>query len=148
MIFFRNTEGKLIAQFDERDAGLPVLMSADTNIEFNNAMNYYKLGELDSSISIINHMITENSENDTLNYYFAIISEQLSMYDDAVKKYLIVISDKNSLFYSKASFHLGITYLKTKKWNEARNIFSVISSDQNNPFQKKAAELLEKISSK
>ncbi len=145
LLFFRNSDDKLIAQYDEQDAGLPVLMSTDADVALSNAMNAYKLGQLDSSLALINELLKNNPSSDTLNYYDAVISEQLKKYDQAIINYQVVLSTKNSAFNFKSAFHLGITYWKNKDLFDAKRIFSIIASDSGNPYQKKAEDILKKM---
>ena len=56
------------------DPGLPVRMNADSKTMFDNAMSYYKTGETDKAISLLEELNRNFPDNDTVRYYMGAIS--------------------------------------------------------------------------
>lgn len=67
--YFKFSKEAILTQYYVEDPGLPVFMSNESNKEFDEAMNLYKLKDYKQSLSALNVLLLADPANDTLLYY-------------------------------------------------------------------------------
>lgn len=136
-----NNKADSIDKYYIKEEGLPNLMSAKkTNWE--DLMQLYKFNQLEKALALSEEMTSQKVENDTANYFHAVIAYDLKKYAVAKEYFGKVIAKKQSVFYNEASFRLGFTLNKLHQNKEAKLQFETVKGDSNNPYQEEAAEIL------
>lgn len=124
-----------------KEEGLPNLMSSKkTNWE--DLMQLYKSNQLEKAFTLSEKMTSQKVENDTANYFHAVIAYDLKKYAVAKEYFGKVTTKKQSVFYNEASFRLGFTLSKLHQNKEAKLQFESVKVDSNNPYQEEAAKVL------
>ncbi len=96
------------------EPGLPVKMG--TKGKYDDAMNAYKLGELDKA-----SILLKNIQSDTSYYFQGIVAYEMDNTFDA-KRYLKRIQE-SSVYYQKAQFRLGLVLISEGDLKTSKKIF-------------------------
>ncbi len=135
----------IASKYDEVDRGMPVLMSANDDQQFNEAMNRYKLKNYQGSLTILQELIKNKADNDTLIYYIGINYQMLNNEKSAIDQFEKIENIQNSAFKDKAEFRLAICYLKLENKKEAVAVLKKISENSQHLYQEKAIKMLGEI---
>ena len=84
-------------------------------------------------------------ENDTANYFKAVIAYDLKKFDVANEDFKKVMTNKQSSFYYDAEFRLGFSLLKSGKKEEAKLQFEKIKSNSESPYSSEATTILKEL---
>jgi hypothetical protein len=133
---FSVSENELIAkQYWPEEPGLPVKMS--TKGTYDDAMNAYKLGDLEMASSLLKKI-----PSDTSNYFQGIIAFKLNDYS-AAKGFLLQI-EESSLYFNNAQFRLGLIILSEGDKATSIKIFKSQVAEKTQ-FANASEEILKKI---
>lgn len=94
----------ILTQYYVEDPGLPVFMSYESNKEFDEAMNLYKLKDYKQSLAALNVLLLSDPANDTLLYYSGINLLKLDKPDAAEVFFKHVFEIPNSEFRNDARY--------------------------------------------
>jgi len=142
LLIFNNfdTSSKLYSKYYQKDVGLPVLMSSNSKILFNESMNAYRDNDFISSLNGFEKLLQDNPKNDTLNYFIGCSYLEINDLDKSILSFQKV--NDNSVFKEKSEFRLALIYLKKKEYKKSKRILSLIQQDKNNPYYSIASEIL------
>lgn len=135
-----NASSKLYSKYYQKEVGLPVLMSSNAEILFNESMNAYKDNDFTSSLNGFKKLLQKTPNNDTLNYFIGCSYLEVNDLDKSILSFQKV--DDNSVFKEKSEFRLALVYLKKKEFIKSKRILSLIQQDKNNPYYSIASEIL------
>ena len=139
-----NSNQRLYNEYIYQYNGMPVLMGATNNVDFNKGMIEYKDQKYDKALVYFNQLLAINPNNDTLNYY----SGNSYLYSDkteAAIQAFTKVNSKQSAFYYPANYNLALAYIKIKETEKAKAILSEISQSNEHFLCEKAKKLLEKL---
>jgi len=126
------------------EAGLPVLMGANSHLEFNNAMTNFKAGEFGSSSKGFSKALAEFPDNDTCLFYLGASLLNDGRYAEAVTVLRKLHSNPKSTYYPKGEFYLALAYWASGNQQEARSVLEKISQKNDHPFSRESRNLLKK----
>jgi tetratricopeptide (TPR) repeat protein len=135
---------RIYSEYNIKDPGLPVVMGAISNSMFNNAMIEYKDAKYSNALAIFNQMLSKDSFNDTIQYYAGICNLEIDDAEKAIDLFKKVIELPNGAFYYSANYYLGLSYIKTKQIENAKDPLKIVSRSPHF-LNGKASELLEEI---
>lgn len=135
-----NSSSKLYSKYYQKEVGLPVFMSSNAKILFNESMNAYKDNDFKSSLNGFEKLLQHSPNNDTLNYFIGCSYLELNDLDKSISSFQKV--DVNSVFIEKSEFRLALAYLKKKEYKKSKRILSLIQQDKNNPYYSLATKML------
>jgi TolA-binding protein len=120
--------------FIPAEAGLPVLMSTNSNLEFDNAMSQFKYGNYNLASKEFSIALKKNPTNDTTLYFLSISFLQNGDYKESIKILNELMKQPNSKYYEKGEFYLALSYWAEKRNKEALFLFNKIANDKGHPF--------------
>ena len=139
-----NFNQRIYSEYVYQDSGIPVLMGATNNVDFNKGMIEYKDQNYDKALVFFNQLLTSNTNSDTLNYF----AGNSYLYSDNPEAAIISFSkvnSKKSAFYYPANYNLALAYIKVKKTDKAKHILTEISESNEHFLCEKAKKLLEQL---
>ncbi|NVO01188.1 MAG: tetratricopeptide repeat protein [Bacteroidetes bacterium] len=139
-----NSNQKIYNEYVYQDGGIPVLMGATNNVDFNKGMIEYKDQKFEKAIVYFNQLLSTNPNNDTLNYY-AGNSYLYSDNSEAAISSLSKVNSKQSAFYYPAKYNLALAYIKIKETDKAKAILEDLSKSNEHFLCEKAKKLLEEL---
>lgn len=113
-VFKNNKYEKAYASYYKPDPGLITVMGIANNYALEEGMVQYKNEKYAKAIALWEEPLITNPANDTLLYFTAAAYQALQKPDEAIKNYLKVLQQKNSVFYKDACWYLGLIYLENK----------------------------------
>lgn len=133
--FSSNKYAQIAEEYWPDEPGLPVKMSSKG--KYDDAMNAYKLDDFSKAAQLL-----ENIQSDTSNYFRGVIAYKT---DDSKKaKRCFIQIEKNSVYFHKAQFRLGLILLSEGDVNSPKKIFKT-HVEQNSDFSSVSEEILKKI---
>lgn len=139
--FINKANTDSIDQYYIKETGLPSLMSTDkTNWE--ELMQLYKSNQFEKALTLTDKIKIQKPENDTLNYFQAIIAYELKKYSIAKDGFEKVTKNKLSTFYNDAEYRLGFALKHLHKNNESKHQFETVKANNNNPYSEEANKVL------
>ena len=139
--FINKANTDSIDQYYIKETGLPSLMSTDkTNWE--ELMQLYKSNQFEKALTLTDKIKIQKPENDTLNYFQAIIAYELKKYSIAKDGFEKVTKNKQSTFYNDAEYRLGFALKHLHKNNESKHQFETVKANNNNPYSEEANKVL------
>lgn len=128
-----------------KDKGIPNLMStSESATDWQNLMKLYKSDNLEKAFEVSSEIINSKKDNDTANYYHAVLAYDLKDFDTAKKYFGKVVRIKGSVFKSDAEFRLSFTFLKLSEKEKAKEQFEVIKNSDS-PYNSDAETILNKV---
>ncbi|HMP98266.1 MAG TPA: hypothetical protein PKC24_00705 [Cyclobacteriaceae bacterium] len=125
--------------FDFYEPGIPNQMGITSNIQFNNAMNEFKLKNYSSANKEFNRLLINNPENDTLLYYSGLCDYRNKNLIPAIEKWENI--KPTSKFYDKALFRLALAFWEKEDEVRARLLLEeVLTSTENAELKNEAAK--------
>jgi hypothetical protein len=124
-----------------KEEGLPNLMS-EKKSNWEGLMQLYKSDQLERAFSLTEKMTARKVENDTANYFHAVVAYDLKKFAVAKEYFGKVTAKKQSVFYNEAKFRLGFALSKLQQNKEAKIQFESVKYDSDNPYQEEASEIL------
>ncbi len=139
--FLNKANTDSIDQYYIKEAGLPSLMSTDkTNWE--ELIQLYKSNQFEKAFTLTDKIKVQKPENDTLNYFQAIIAYELNKYEIAKDGFEKVTKNKQSAFYNDAEYRLGFVLKHLNQDNESKHQFETVKANNNNPYSVEANKIL------
>ncbi len=145
LVFFSWSNDRMIASYELEEPGLPVLMGDETATSFDEAMNAYKLNDLDKSLSILYRIEAKKPDNDTAIYFIGVILARQNKINAALPYLINVSNNPRTRFKQKAMYHLGISYWKENELESARDLFMQLSNDKDSPYSENAKRILRQL---
>jgi len=106
----------------------------------NEAFDFYNNGDYAQALTRFSTI-----ENKVVSaFYSGICYYELKNYQEAERSFQFIINHKRNLFYEQAEWYLALTYLKTDKVTQAKEILSQMSQ-KDSPFSEQSLEILEKL---
>jgi len=130
----------LYATYYEKEVGLPVFMSSERDMTFNDAMNAYKDNAFKEALTGFDGLLKEQPDNDTLSYFIACTQMEIGDFEQAIKHFETV--NTSSAFKEKSEFRMALCLLKLEQLPKAKEVLTGIARTQNHRYQNKAEELL------
>lgn len=143
--FFMVKTTSSIDDYYIKEEGLPHVMSEVTNPQWDNLMQLYTSGKTKTAFVFSEKILDIKPENDTAQYYHAVIAYDLKKYAVAQKYFEAVAQNPQSVFYTEAEFRLGFVLFKSDKQDASKQQFNTVKNNLNNPYQEEAAEILTKV---
>lgn len=125
-----------------KEEGLPNTMSVHKASQMDSLMQIYASENMESSFEFSEKIVARNPQNDTLNYYHAVIAYELEKYEIAEKYFHNVALNTSSVFYNDAAFRLGFALYNLDKKQESIKQFIKVKESSSNPYQEEAATIL------
>jgi len=129
--------------FDIADPGLPNIMGATDNIEFNNAMNTFKESDYIVANEAFSKMLSNHPTNDTLLYYSGLCEFRMKKTEAAIEKWTHI--EMTSEFTEKTQYRLAIAYWITGNEKKAAHLLRTLCSKEGSPLQNEAREALNNL---
>jgi tetratricopeptide (TPR) repeat protein len=129
--------------FDIPDPGLPNMMGATNNIEFNNAMSIFKAGNYLTADQTFSKMLASHPANDTLLYYSGLCDFRVKKTEAAIEKWATI--ETNSEFIEKTEYRLAIAYWVKGDKKLAAYLLERIAGIENHSLSQSAKEALETL---
>ncbi|MBK5213272.1 MAG: hypothetical protein JJE55_06400 [Flavobacteriaceae bacterium] len=136
-----NSSSKLYSKYYQEDVGLPVFMSSNSRVLFNESMNAYKDDDFKSSLNGFEKLLQNNPKNDTLNYYLGCSYLEINELEKSILSFQKV--DDNSVFKEKSEFRLALVYLKKNDYEKSKKILSLIQQNKKNTYYSVSKKMLE-----
>ncbi len=127
---------KLVANYWQKDEGLPVMMGESEAVKFDNAMSNFKVGKFDDALNLFKQVYA----SDTVIYYTALCMSELKQ--DAAQQFKTVAEQPNSAYQDKAKYYLLLLYIKADKKAEAKTLLNDLLENKSHPYY----TLIEKLS--
>ncbi len=143
MINTSSSDDNLFAQFEYKDAGLPVVMGQSKDYQFDDAMTYF----IEENYTVAENKFSQiGNPSDTVIYYLGASQFYSGNSEAANKNLTMVASNINSGFQEKSEWLLLLNALKAKNIESVNLLGSKIVSNPNHRFYTEANDLLSKIS--
>lgn len=139
--FINKTNTNSIDQYYIKEVGLSSLMS-NNKTNWDELMQLYKSKQFEKAFTLTYKIQVQKSENDTINYFQAIIAYELKKYDMAKDGFEKVTKNKLSTFYNDAEYRLGFALKHLHKNNESKHQFETVKANNNNPYSEEANKVL------
>lgn len=117
------------------EPGLPVKMSSKGR--FDDAMNAYKLGEVDEAAELL-----VSIDSDTSDYFLGVIAFEENEFESARGFFGKI--ESSSFFFDEGQFRLALVYITFGEFKAASEIFQ-LQVDRKTEFASASKELLSKI---
>ena len=134
---------KLAIAYYEKEKGLPNEMSVSQN-QLSDVMISYKNGDYVIAKNKLNDLLKNNTSNDTLRYFFGIISSELNDYRAALENFTMIKSE--SVYYDKAQYRLVLIELLANDKQKALNKIDECLSNKNHLYYDKLVQLKKELS--
>ena len=122
-LFNQNSNNRLYSKYFTPDPGLPTTMSNSTNFNFYDAMVNYKQGDYKTAIEKWELLKTNQSSNDTLNYFLGVAYLANKSETNAIPFLEKSIQNKDFPLVNDAYYYLGLAYLKKGNIKKAKENF-------------------------
>jgi len=129
--------------FDIPDPGLPNMMGATNDIEFNNAMSTFKSGNYLTAGQAFSKILANHPANDTLLYYSGLCDFRMKNTEGAIEKWIHV--DISSEFIDKTQYRLAIAYWILGNEKKATYLLQTLSRNETSPLQDAARNALNSL---
>lgn len=134
----------LYAEFYQVDPGLPTTMSAESDVQFTEAMVLYKQGEYSRALAEFEKLATDQPASDTLLFYQGICHLELDQAEISAKL-LKEVEASSTLFGEKAQWYRALSLLKSSDLIGAESILESISGQSGHRYFQEANLLKEKL---
>ncbi|RFN58855.1 tetratricopeptide repeat protein [Marixanthomonas ophiurae] len=137
--FFNSADSnqRLFAEHFTPDPGLPTTMSTTNNYIFFDGMVDYKQENYKAAIEKWTPLLSEKSENDTLNYFLGVAYLAEKNEGEAIDYLGEVSKTKSSMFLQESYYYLGLAFLKNGELEKAKTSFKKSNSDESQTILKK-----------
>ena len=126
------------------DPGLPNYMGTSARVDLSEAMFYYKKGDFEKAEIAIENVMKAHPNNDTVQYYHALIDFENGERDNAVKQFES-ISKSQSTFADRATYFIGVNATGLNQLSKAVRIFKVLSKSEDEFVRDAAIEHLQQL---
>jgi hypothetical protein len=145
--YFINQANKdSIDKYYLKEAGLPSLMS-ENKTNWDELMQFYKTNQFEKAYTLTEKIKVQKPENDTVNYFQAVIAYDLKKYNVAKDGFEKVTKNKQSTFYNEAEFRLGFALKYLNQDKESKSQFEKVKVNTYNPYSDEAVNILKILDS-
>ena len=133
----------IYASIDFKDPGLPTLMGeAEVEHGLDDFMIAYKLNKYDEAREIGEKLLVEKPDNDTIQFYLAMIHYEKDEMD-AAAEILVDIENLETSIGQKSEWYLAMIDLKNGDIESARESFNRMASDKRHLLRIEAIDALD-----
>lgn len=119
LLWNKNSDADLYAEFFEADPGLISAMSSSSDYEFDRGMIDYKTGNYGAAIKSWEPLLTTRPNSDTLNYFLGAANLANDNTKKAISFFEKVTISANSVFVKDACWYLALAQIKNGNRQEA-----------------------------
>ncbi|MCG2429789.1 hypothetical protein [Aequorivita xiaoshiensis] len=141
IFIFNNFSKPTYSDFATQET-ISLTVRSDGNETTKNAEVAFNSAEYAKALIYFNELLKVEPNNLQLQYYKSVVLVELSEYDEA-DSLLKKIQENNSVYASKAKWISALSYLKQKRYKEAKEVANSITS--RDPEYQKAQKLLSKL---
>lgn len=120
------------------------LLTTRSGVETTNAVEtgieYYDNNEYEKAIDLL----IGSPDNVTARLYAGLAYMKLEKFGNAEEQFKYILKHNDNIFIDQAEWNLGLSYLASKKTNEANEIFSKIASEDG-AYRTKADEIINQL---
>lgn len=132
------------SDFDFYEPGLPITMNNSNQVQLNNAMSKFKMGDFQAAGVAFENLLSEKSTNDTLLYFSALCDFRLKDTTMASDKFNQI--NQESEFYEKALYRLAMIQWINNRPKEAKILLEeVIATTKDSDLKKDAKRAINAI---
>lgn len=139
--FINQNSNVSIDKYYIKEAGLPSLMS-ENKTNWDELMQLYKSNQFEKAYTLTEKIKVQKPENDTVNYFQAVIAYDLKKYGVAKDGFEKVTKNKQSTFYNDSEYRLGFVLKYLHQDNESKHQFEMVKANTNNPYSDEAVKVL------
>ena len=142
-IWFMNQPTSNQSLFEEHfspDPGLPTVMGANSNYDFNEAMVDYKQKNYDVAIGKWEKILEQKPNNDTLNYFLGAANLAEGNTGQAIDYFDQTLTSESPTFKSEALYYLALAHLKENNTTEAVKSLKMSSDTRSKQLLNKIQE--------
>lgn len=137
--YFQNPSlGNLADEYYEKEKGLPVQMSPETNA-LDPIMNSYKNSDYVAARNALQQLMLKNSNNDTLNFFLGVTLYELGDFKGADKCF--VQMKPTSSFYQKSQYRELLVFLKLNNKQMVKKYVNEILNNKDHLYYEKVVML-------
>ena len=144
--FINQISNVSIDKYYIKESGLPSLMS-ENKTNWDELMQLYKSNQFEKAYTLTEKIKVQKPENDTVNYFQAVIAYDLKKYGVAKVGFEKVTKYKQSVFYNDAEYRLGFVLKYLHQDNESKHQFETVITNNNNPYSEEAIKVLKILDS-
>jgi tetratricopeptide (TPR) repeat protein len=108
------------------DPGLPNYMGKSASVDLSEAMFHYRKGDFEKAYSAIESVKKAHPNNDTVQYYSALIAFENGERDHAVKQFESITKSR-SAFADRAFYFIGVNASELNQLSKACKIFKTLA---------------------
>lgn len=127
--FNGSSDEQLYDTYFKPDPGLPTTMSSSDDFAFYDAMVNYKQGDYKTAIKKWEVLEQKKPKNDTLTYFLGVANLANKNTSEAIGYLNTTVEKSNSIFIEDAYYYLGMAYLKTKNFEQAKKFLNLSNMD-------------------
>lgn len=145
-IIYRTTtfSSRIVNEYYIKDTGLPAIAGTSVNLTLDKAMTDYREGKFREALISLDRLQISRPLNDTINYYTGICYFESDSTSKAIE-YFQKIATNKSVYYYRATYDLGLAYIRSHDMTDAKKAFEIVSTGEPGPLKEKAAEILKKL---
>lgn len=146
-LLMRPSQGeRLFAKFYIEEPGLPVTLTNNMKSNhklLNESMNLYKDEQYEKALHGFDALIETDENNDTINFYTAIVHFELGRYEKAQQLFDATFDDNE--FQQKALYYSALIDLKQERFQSCKTKLKVLKKEKTSIFSDKADRLLKQL---
>jgi tetratricopeptide (TPR) repeat protein len=108
------------------------------------ALQKFESKDYESALNLLQEVISKDQNNTVGHFYSGVSLQELGKYQNAIKEYEEVVTDKDNLFIEQADWYIGLCYLQTNENKKAIKQLKKIANAQGF-YQQKALAILRKM---
>ncbi|MEM7101622.1 MAG: hypothetical protein AAF502_00745 [Bacteroidota bacterium] len=144
MVYLQTDHSSLANAYFELPQGLPTLLSAQGDPQFEEGMVAYKLGEHEKAAGLWRPLLEGNPNNDTLTFYLA--ANHMAQEEHVQAAFMLtgLATNESTSYQMDALWYLALLELKMEKTETAMYWLDLLA-DYQNKYSDRAKDLLKKL---
>lgn len=140
------SDGEIYQKFYNRYETSGIVRSANTATDqtLTSALQKFENQDYEAALSLFNEVIARDQNNMVGHFYSGVSLQETGKYQNAIKEYETVITDRDNLFTEQAQWYVGLCYLQTNESRKAYKQFKKIAKNEGF-YQLKAQAILRKM---
>ncbi len=141
-----SNEGNIYQKFYAKYETTGISRSSNSNADqtLTLALQKFNSKDYESALNLLNEVISKDQNNTVGHFYSGASLQELGKYQNAIKAYEAVVTEKDNLFVEQAEWYIGLCYLQTNENKKAIKQFKKIANTQGF-YQQKASAILRKM---
>lgn len=135
----------ILKKYYVEEIGLPVLMGEERNLKLDEAMNFYKTADYNSSYRLINDMLSKDPRNDTFQYFNGVLLLKLDNPVKAEEFFRSGVNNQNSIYHQDCEYRLAVSLFLSGNNVEAKKLFEKIAGNSQHPYSQSSKDLLKNL---